>query len=112
MSNNIDQVIKMLEEAKLELRLNKVTTDMEVALLSNEIYMEFVDKEYEDKLRDMELINQVTNKMLNLTKISTMISEIEQEAIKINSQDIFWKCESKRAKILSQIELLRNKYAL
>ena len=112
MSNNIDQVIKMLEEAKLELRLNKVVTEMEAALLSNEIFMEFVDKKYEDKLRDMELINQVTDRMLSLTKISTKLSEIEQEAIKINIQDIFWKCESERAKILSQIELLRNKYAL
>jgi hypothetical protein len=112
MSENLNNIMNMLEEAKLEYQLDKLTKEMEVELLTNEIFMEHIDIEYEDKLRDMDLINKVNSKLTNLTKLSTRINDVEQEAIKINSQELFWKCESRKAQILNQMSMLREKYSL
>ena len=112
MSENLNNIMNMLEEAKLEYQLDKLTKEMEVELLTNEIFMEHIDIEYEDKLRDMDLINKVNSKLTNLTKLSTRINDVEQEAIKINSQELFWKCESRKAHILNQMSVLREKYSL
>ena len=112
MSENLNNIMNMLEEAKLEYQLDKLTKEMEVELLTNEIFMEQIDIEYEDKLRDMDLINKVNSKLINLTKLTTRINDVEQEAIKINSQELFWKCESRKAQILNQMSVFREKYSL
>ena len=112
MSENLNNVMNMLEEAKLEYQLDKLTKEMEVELLTNEIFMEQTDIAYENKLRDMELINKVNSKLTTLTKLSTRINDVEEQAIKINSHEVVWKCESRKTKILNQMTIFREKYSL
>lgn len=109
MMNNINNLMKSVE---LEHNMNKVSQRMENELLLNEAYMEFIDKKYENKLRDLQLVENVRRRMTNLTILITELKDIEHQAIVIKDMELYWKCEQRIAKMMNQMEILRSKYDL
>lgn len=110
MNNNaIDNLMKAVE---LEYNLKQLTPRIEMTLSINEAYMDFIDKKYEDKLRDLQLVENVRSKMTELLVMITSVKDIEHQAIVIKDMELMWKCEAKIAKMINQMELLRDKYDL
>lgn len=109
MINNINDLMKSVE---LEYNMNKITQRMENELLLNEAYIEFIDKKYENKLRDLQLVENVRRRMINLTILITQLKDIEHQAIVIKDMELYWKCEQRIAKMINQMEILRSKYDL
>lgn len=109
MMNNINNLMKAVE---LEYNMNKITQRMETDLLLNEAYMEYIDKKYEDKLGDLELVENVRRRMTNLMVLITQLKDIEHQAIVIKDMELYWKCEQRIAKMINQMEILRSKYDL
>lgn len=106
-NNEINNIMKAVE---LEMELKKVSQRIELTLVLNEAWMEFIDKEYENKLRDLELLKKSRAKMTELLVLATAVKDIEHQAIVIKDMDLYWKCSAKEAKIINQMELIRNKY--
>ena len=109
MMNNINNLMKSVE---LEMAMNKINQRMETDLLLNEAYMEYIDKKYRDKLRDLELVENVRRRMTNLMVLITQLKDIEHQAIVIKDMELYWKCEQRIAKMINQMEILRSKYDL
>lgn len=107
---NKKDVLNMIETTGLEYKLHKLDVDIEVELFLNNAYMEYIDKKYEDKLRDLEMVAEVRRRMTNLLKLIDKVNNIEQQAIKINNHDLMWNCEGRKARMINQMELLRDKY--
>lgn len=109
---NMNNVEKLMKAVELEMTINKVSQRMETELLLNETYMEYIDKKYEDKLRDLELVENVRRRMTDLMLLITELKDVEHQAISIKDMEIYWKCENRIAKMMNQMEILRSKYDL
>lgn len=107
---NKKDVLNMIETTGLEYKLHKLDVDIEVELFLNNAYMEYIDKKYEDKLRDLEMVAEVRRRMTQLLVLINKVNDIEQHAIKLNNHDLMWSCEGRKALMVNQMELLRNKY--
>lgn len=110
MSKN--EMYNLIKSAGLEYKLNKMDIDIETEIFMNERFIKFVDKKYEDKLRDIELITEVRRRMTNLLRLINKVNEIEERAIAINNHDLLWSCEMRKARMINQMEILRDKYDL
>lgn len=78
-----------------------------------DIKLTFIDAKYAgDKLRDMNLINEINEEMRKLTKIVESIKSIEVSAIEINNMVLYTKCESRISKIINMMEYIKSKYLL
>lgn len=106
------EIFNLIKTAGLEYKLNDIDKEMEYTMLMNDVYMEYIDKKYEDKLRDLELVHEVRRRMTNLLVIINKVNEIEEKAIAMNNHDLMWSCESRKAKMINQMEILRDKYEL
>ena len=60
-NNEINNIMKAVE---LEMELKKVSQRIETTLFLNEAWMDFIDKKYEDKLRDLKLVKKAQDKMI------------------------------------------------
>lgn len=109
---NKKDIMNMIESTGLEYKLGKLDVDIEVELFLNNAYMDYIDKKYEDKLRDLEMIAEVRIRMTKLLILINKVNDIEQQAIKINNHDLMWSCEGRKARMTNQMELLRDKYDL
>lgn len=78
-----------------------------------DVKLTFIDAKYAgDKLRDMDLINEINEEMRKLTKIVESIKSIEVSAIEINNMVLYTKCESRISKIINMMEYIKSKYLL
>ena len=109
MKNNKD-MNNIMKAVELEMELKKLSQRIETTLVLNEAWMEFTDKEYENKLRDLNLLKKARAKMTDLVILTTAVKDIEHQAIVIKDMDLYWKCSAKEAKLIMQMELIRNKY--
>jgi hypothetical protein len=109
MKNN-NEMKNIMKAVELEMELKKVSQRIETTLAINEAWMEFTDKEYKNKLRDLKLLEKARSKMTDLLVLATAVKDIEHQAIVIKDMDLYWKCSAKEAKIINQMELIRNKY--
>lgn len=107
MNNDMNNIMKAVD---LEMQLTQISQRIEITLLVNEAWMEFTDKEYKNKLRDLELLKKARSKMTDLVILITELKDIEQQAIDIKDMDLYWKCENKKAKMINQMVLIRDKY--
>lgn len=107
MNNDMNNIMKAVE---LEMQLAQLSQRIEITLLVNEAWMEFTDKEYKNKLRDLKLLKKARSKMTDLVLLSTALKDIEHQAIVIKDMNLYWKCSAKEAKIINQMELIRDKY--
>ena len=106
--NNINN---LMEAVNLEMAIKDLDEFMDKML--NDLYMHlvFIEAKYAgDKLRDMELINDLHDWMNRLLKLVNKFKDIEFNAIKINDLEIYWKCEKRIAKIVEAMEYVRNEY--
>lgn len=106
--NNINN---LMEAVDLEMAIKDLDEFMDKML--NDLYMHlvFIEEKYAgDKLRDMELINDLHDWMNRLLKLVNKFKDIEFNAIKINDLEIYWKCEKRIAKIVEAMEYVRNEY--
>ena len=108
MNNN--EMNNLMKAVELEYNLKKISQRIETTLVLNEVYMDFIDKKYEGKLRDLELVEKVRGKMTDLLVMITAVKDIEHQAIVIKDLELMWKCEAKIGKMINQMELLRDKY--
>ena len=108
-NNNMNNIMKSVG---LEMELKKVEKRMEIEMISNDVYMEFIDKKYEDKLRDLELVENIRRRMTTLCVLITSLKDIEHQAIVIKDMELYWKCENKIARMMNQMEIMRSKYDL
>ena len=106
MTNN--DMNNIMKSVGLEMELNKVEKRMEIEMMSNDVYMEFIDKKYEDKLRDLELVENIRRRMTTLCVLITSLKDIEHQAIVIKDMELYWKCENKIARMMNQMELLKK----
>jgi hypothetical protein len=106
-NNEMNNIMKAVE---LEMELTKLSQRIETTLAINEAWMEFTDKEYKNKLRDLKLLKKARSKMTDLVILTTAVKDIEHQAILIKDMNLYWKCSAKEAKIIMQMELIRNKY--
>lgn len=107
MNKDMNNIMKAVE---LEMQLTQLTQRIEVTLRVNEAWMEFTDKEYKNKLRDLKLLKKARSKMTDLVMLATALKDIEHQAIVIKDMNLYWKCSAKEAKIINQMELIRDKY--
>lgn len=107
MNKDMNNIMKAVE---LEMQLTQLSQRIEVTLRVNEAWMEFTDKEYKNKLRDLKLLKKARSKMTDLVLLSTALKDIEHQAIVIKDMNLYWKCSAKEAKIINQMELIRDKY--
>ncbi len=108
-NKNIENLMKSVG---LEHEMNKVEKRMEIEMALNSAWMKFIDKKYEDKLRDLELVENVRRRMTTLCVLITELKDIEHQAIVIKDMELYWKCENRIAKMIDQMEILRSKYDL
>lgn len=104
------EIFKLMETVGLEYKLNNIDKEIKTTMLMNDVYIDYIDKKYEDKLRDLELVDEVRHRMTNLLVLINKVNEIEEKAIAINNHDLMWSCESRKAKMINQMEILRDKY--
>lgn len=106
--NNINN---LMEAVNLEMAIKDLDKFMDKMLNDLDIHLVFIEAKYAgDKLRDMELINDLHDWMNRLLKLVNKFKDIEFNAIKINDLEIYWKCEKRITKIVEVMEYVRNKY--
>lgn len=107
MKNDIKRAIEL---GKLAIALRDLDDGINLELHKNELYMGYIDIAYEDKLRDLQLVEEVRHRMTNLLRLIDKVCTIEQKAIAYNDHDLMWDCELRKAKMINQMEVLRAKY--
>lgn len=108
--NNINN---LMEAVNLEIAIKDLDKFMDKALNELDVHLIFIDVKYAgDKLRDMELINDLHDWMDKLLRIVNKFKDIEFNAIKINDLEIYWKCEKRICKLVEAMEHVRHKYML
>lgn len=111
MMNN--DMMRAIELGNLEAELLGLDRDIEARLYKNELYMGWIELKYEgDKLLDLDVVEEVRHRMTELLKLINKVCDIEMKAIAYNDHDLMYKCGLQKAKMVSQMELLRNKYDL
>ena len=103
--------INVMKSVELEMNIKDLDKDIDKAITEVDIQTTFIDAKYSgDKLRDIELINNIDKEMLKLTRLVNRLKDIEMEAIKIDDTTTYFKCENRIAKLINIMEVLRNKY--
>lgn len=106
--NNINN---LMEAVNLEMAIKDLDKFMDKELNNLYMHLVFIEAKHAgDKLRDMELINDLHDWMNRLLKLVNKFKDIEFNAIKINDLEIYWKCEKRIAKIVEAMEYVRNEY--
>ena len=101
----------LMEAVNLEIAIKDLDKNMDKVLNDLDIHLVFMEAKYAgDKLRDMELINNLHDWMNRLLKLVNKFKDIEFNAIKINDLEIYWKCEKRIVKLVEAMEHVRNEY--
>lgn len=106
----MNDIKRAIELGKLAITLRDLDNDIDLELHKNELYMGYIDVMYDDKLRDLQLVEEVRHRMANLLRLIDKVCTIEQKAIAYNDFDLMWDCELRKGKMVSQMEVLRDKY--
>lgn len=103
----------IMKSVELEMNLNKLDNEIKEYKTKVDIQLTVIDIKYKgDRLRDMDLIKELTATMDNLLIQANKIKDIEFQAIKINDYELYWKCEQKIANVIETMEYIRTTYML
>lgn len=103
----------IMKSVELEINIKDLDKEIDKAITEVDIQTIFVDAKYSgDKLRDMDLMTTIVEEMVKLTKLINRLKDIELEAIKINDNTIYFKCEDRIVKLINIMEALRSKYLM
>lgn len=101
----------IMKSVELEMNLNKLDNEIKEYKTKVDIQLAVIDINYKgDRLRDMDLIKELTVTMDKLLIQANKIKDIECQAIKINDYELYWKCEQKISKVIETMEYIRNTY--
>ena len=101
----------IMKSVELEMNLNKLDNEIKEYKTKVDIQLAVIDINYKgDRLRDMDLIKELSVTMDNLLIQANKIKDIELQAIKINDYELYWKCEQKIAKVIETMEYIRTTY--
>jgi hypothetical protein len=94
------------------LRDSVATISSELNDFYKDLYLEInkIEIEYEDKYRDIALIervNKYTNEMVNYVN---RLNNIEQEAISLEETEIMTECESLKSLIINTMIMVQERY--
>lgn len=106
--NNINNI---MEAVNLEMAIKDLDKFMDKLLNDLDIHLVFIEAKYAgDKLRDMELVNDLHDWLNKLLRLLNKFKDIEFNAIKINDIEIYFKCEKRICKLVEVMEHVRNEY--
>lgn len=100
------QLIKEMNEMKIEL----IDVDTIKLLERIDLYTTIVDVKYENKLRDMQLINAIESYNDEITELINRINNVETEAIKYKQENLMFTCEGRKAQLVNIMMYLQEKY--
>lgn len=104
-------VTNLIEAVELEIAIKELDEVINKELLDVDIHLTFIDAKYAgDKLRDLEMVRDLEDRMTILYKLVMKLKDIEMKAIKIDNLEIYWKCEKRIAKLIEAMEYIRNEY--
>ena len=104
-------VTNLIEAVNLEIAIKDLDKFMDKLLNDLDIHLVFIEAKYAgDKLRDMELVNDLHDWMNRLLRLINKFKDIEFNAIKINNMEIYFKCEKRICKLVEVMEHVRNEY--
>ena len=100
------QLIKEMNEMKIEL----IDVDTIKLLERIDLYTTIVDVKYENKLRDMQLVNAIESYNDEITELIDRINNVESEAIKYKQENLMFTCEGRKAQLINIMMYLQEKY--
>lgn len=104
-------VTNLIEAVELEIAIKELDEVINKELLDVDIHLTFIDAKYAgDKLRDIEMVRDLEDRMTILYKLVMKLKDFEMKAIKIDNLEIYWKCEKRIAKLVEVMEHVRNEY--
>ncbi len=108
MMNN--DIMNTLKAAQLESELLLLGKEIENFISKTELYMEIIDVKYEDKLRDLQLMNDVKSKQDEMVTLINKINVIELKSVPLKDDTFMLKCECKKAKLINLMMCMQSKY--
>ena len=103
-------MVKELLSEMMEDRLEMIDRDTAILVGKIDMYTSIVDVKYENKLRDMELINSIKAYNDEIKCLIDRINKVELESIKIKNEKLMFTCESRKATLINLMICLQNKY--
>ena len=92
--------------------LDEIKEEVELEIAKREIYDNYLEIVYNDKLRDIELINDVKEVINRFTEIIKRINKYEEALIVLNETDLMLKYECQKAKLVNMMLYFNDKYML
>lgn len=99
-------ILNVIYEGRLD-HIDEITADL---LYKIDMYTSFADMKYEDRLRDMELINTINKYNDGIVDIIKKIDIIEIDAINNENGELVMKCEGRKANLINVMIALECKY--
>jgi hypothetical protein len=100
------QLIKEMNEMKLE----SIDNDIIELLERIDLYTTIVDTKYENRLRDMQLINAIKSYNDEIKELVDRINNVESGAIKYKQENLMFTCEGRKAQLVNIMTYLQEKY--
>ena len=69
----MNDIKRAIELGKLAITLRDLDNDIDLELHKNELYMGYIDVMYDDKLRDLQLVEEVRHRMANLLRLIDLL---------------------------------------
>ena len=103
-------LVKELLNEMNEAQLDVIDKDTAILISKIDLYTSVVDVKYENKLRDMELINSIEGFNDDLKNLIDRINKVEMSALKNKNERLMFKCENRKAALISLMMTLQEKY--
>jgi len=107
-----NDMMNIMKAVELENYYKQVNDEIEWAMLVNDNFMKTTDAKIdkEQRTRNIDDAKVMRRKCDKLVKLIEKLNDIEADAIKIKDNELMWKCESKKAKMIMQMQLMQDKY--
>ena len=101
---------KELVNEMMEMKLDMIDNDTIELLERIDLYTTIVNTKYENRLRDMQLINAIKEYNNEIKNLIDRINNVESEAIKYKQENLMFTCEGRKAQLVNIMIYLQEKY--
>lgn len=107
-----NDMMNIMKAVELENYYRQVNDEIEWAMLVNDNFMKTTDAKIdkEQRARNIDDAKIMRRKCDKLVKLIEKLNDIEVSAIELKDNELMWKCESKKAKMIMQMQLMQDKY--